>query len=240
MILRALLDTIFPPLCHGCRQFIPAAGAVHLCDECRAGSRAIASPCCCVCGTPFLTEAGRDHRCGACISAPPPFDGARSAVLFEGAARDLIHRLKYGGKVQHSRPLALLVVEHLADYIAACRVDLVVPVPLHVKRLRERGFNQAVLLGEIIARQWRMPLCRTNLRRSRWTEPQVGMTAAERAGNVRGAFSLADRGTMTGRRILLVDDVFTTGSTVAECARTLKKGGVEAVYSVTVARATVP
>ena len=237
MFLKALLDTLFPPLCHGCRQFIPDAGKLHLCADCRAGSRAITSPCCPVCGIPFLTEAGIDHRCGACLSDPPRFDAARSAVLFEGAVRELIHRFKYSSKVQHGRPLALLAAGHLAGFAGECAADLVIPVPLHVKRLRERGFNQAVLLGEILAKQWGLPLSRRNLRRTRWTEPQISLTAAERKQNVQGAFSLSDRAAVKDRKILLVDDVFTTGSTVAECARTLKKGGAKAVYVVTVARA---
>jgi len=110
-------------------------------------------------------------------------------------------------------------------------------VPLHVKRLRERGFNQAVLLGEILARKWHVPLARKNLIRIRWTEPQVNLTASERKHNVRGAFAVEDTAAVRNRRIILLDDVYTTGSTVAECARTLKKEGAAAVFVVTIARA---
>ncbi len=236
-MLKAFLDILFPPLCHACKRFIHDAGELHLCPECLAGSPPIASPRCTVCGLPFLTEGGIDHPCGGCMDTPPQFAAARAAVLFEGPVRELVHRFKYGKKVQHSRPLALLAARELAGFAAESAADLVIPVPLHRKRLRQRGFNQAVLLGEVLGKQWRLPLARSALSRIRWTEPQVNLSAAERGANVRGAFAVRDPNAIEGRRIILVDDVYTTGSTVAECARTLKKGGAEAVFVVTVARA---
>ena len=237
MFLKAFLDLLFPPLCHSCRVFIPEAGELHLCGPCRAGSRPITSPMCTLCGIPFLTDDGIDHRCGACLGQPPAYTAARGAVVFEGPVRELVHRFKYSNKVQHSRPLALLAAEHLAGFGAECAADMIMPVPLHALKLRQRGFNQAVLLGEILAKKWRLPLCRRNLQRARWTEPQVNLSAAERRRNVQGAFALSDAAAVNGSRIILVDDVFTTGSTVAECARVLKKGGAAAVFVVTVTRA---
>jgi ComF family protein len=130
-----------------------------------------------------------------------------------------------------------LTAYHIGEFVVSSRADLIIPVPLHVKRLRERGFNQAVLLGEILAKQWRLPLSRNNLCRIRWTEPQISLSAGERRDNVRGAFAVREATSVRNRRIILVDDVYTTGSTVAECARTLKKGGAEAVFVATVARA---
>ena len=239
MILKALLDILFPPLCHGCREFIPDAGELHLCMDCRKTSPLLNSPCCPVCGMPFLTEGGIEHRCSDCISKPPPFAAARGAVLYAGAVRDLVHRFKYGGKVQHCRPLALLAAGHLAAFAKDCRADCIMPVPLHRKRLRQRGFNQAVLLGNILAKKWHLPHSRYNLRRIRWTEPQIQLTARERRENVAGAFAVRDASAIRSRRIILIDDVFTTGSTAAECARTLSGAGAEAVFVVTVARAMV-
>ena len=236
-MLKALLDILFPPLCHGCKAFIPSAGELHLCPACRAGSPVIASPLCPVCGGPFLTEGGIDHRCGSCIDEPPPFAAARAAVQFDGPVRNLIHTFKYHKQVRHCRPLALLVAEELREFAAASAADIIIPVPLHVKRLRERSFNQAILLGEVLARKWRLPLSRSNLCRIRWTEPQINLKAEERRENVRGAFAVKFPGAVRGLRVILVDDVYTTGSTVAECARTLKKAGAEAVFVVTVARA---
>ena len=237
LLLSAFADILFPPLCHACKAFIPDAGAIHLCASCLAGSPAIASPRCTICGLPFLTEGGTDHPCGGCIQHPPSFAAARAAVLFEGPVRDLIHRFKYGKKVQHCRPLGLLTARQLGEFVAASSADLIIPVPLHVKRLRERGFNQALLLSETLAKHWRLSLSRHNLRRVRWTEPQISLSASERKDNVWGAFAVHDAEGVRNRRIILVDDVYTTGSTVAECARTLRKAGAEAVFAVTIARA---
>jgi ComF family protein len=237
MLLKAFLDILFPPLCHACKGFIPDAGEIHLCESCLAVSPLIASPHCTLCGLPFLTEGGSDHLCGCCREAPPAFSAARAALLFDGPVRDLIHRFKYGKKVQHCRPLGLLTARQLGPFAATAAADLIIPVPLHVKRLRERGFNQAVLLGEFLAKEWRLPLSRNNLRRIRWTEPQIHLSAADREENVRGAFAVHDGDGIRQKRIILVDDVYTTGSTVAECAKTLKKSGAEVVFVITVARA---
>ena len=239
MILKALLDILFPPLCHGCREFIPEAGELHLCTACRTSSPLLISPCCPACGMPFLTEGGTDHLCGDCLGKPPPFTAARGAVVYAGAVRELVHRFKYGGKVQHCRPLALLAAGQLAAFARDCGADCILPVPLHRKRLRQRGFNQAVLLGNVLAETWRLPHYRHALRRIRWTEPQIQLTARERRGNVAGAFAVRDASLVRGRRIILIDDVYTTGSTVAECSRTLLGSGAEAVFVVTVARAMV-
>ncbi len=197
----------------------------------------VVSPLCDLCGVPFATTDGIDHRCGHCSTAPPRFTAARAAVLFDGPVRDLIHRFKYDKRVQHSRPLGLLTAEGLDSWVAAAAADLVMPVPLHVRRLRQRGFNQAVLLGKVMARQWSLPLDRTTLRRIRWTEPQINLAADQRAANVRGAFAVDNPCRVKGRRIILVDDVYTTGSTVAECARVLRVAGAAEVRVVTVARA---
>ncbi|RII28733.1 MAG: amidophosphoribosyltransferase [Geobacter sp.] len=236
-MLRAFLDILFPPLCHICRTFIPGAGPLHICAGCREAITPISSPLCDLCGMPFVTIGGSDHRCGACSLSPPRFDSARAATRFDGPIREMIHRFKYDRRVQLARPLGLITSETLAPWIALTSADLVVPVPLHVRRLRQRGFNQAILIGQVLARQWQLPLDRTCLRRIRWTEPQVNLAATERAVNVRGAFAVSAPSRVEGRRVLLVDDVFTTGSTVAECARTLKGAGAAEVRVVTVARA---
>jgi ComF family protein len=236
-MLKAFLDILFPPRCHACKAFIPDAGATHLCTTCLEACTLIRSPLCKTCGVPFLTAAGDDHLCGVCITEPPRFTAARAAALFDGPLRELIHRLKYNSRVQLCRPLALLTAQQLGPFAEAASADLVIPVPLHVKRLRQRGFNQAVLLGEILARRWRLPLSRTNLQRIRWTEPQINLSAAERVANVRGAFAVSNPAFLKGKRIILVDDVYTTGSTVAECARVLFKAEAAEVCVVTVARA---
>jgi ComF family protein len=236
-MLKAFLDILFPPRCHFCKEFIPEADDLHLCARCLGACGLIRSPLCKRCGVPFFTDVGEDHLCGRCIDRPPPFASARAAALFEGPVRELIHRLKYNRRVHHRRPLALLAVRRLTQFVAESGADLVIPVPLHVKRLRQRGFNQAVLLGEIVAREWGLPLMRRNMLRIRWTEPQINLSVAERAANVRGAFSIIEPLLIRDRRIILVDDVYTTGSTVSECSRVLSDAGASEVFVVTIARA---
>jgi ComF family protein len=236
-MLKALLDILFPPRCHFCKAFIPNASDLHLCAACLEDCSLISSPLCTVCGIPFQTEVGEDHTCGGCISQLPRFTAARSATLFDGPVRELIHRFKYNGRVQHCRPLALLTARQIGPFVQSASPDLIIPVPLHVKRLRQRGFNQAVLLGRVLAHEWRLPFSLGNLRRIRWTEPQINLSAAERVANVRGAFSVRDPALLRDKRIILVDDVYTTGSTVAECARVLFKADAAAVCVVTIARA---
>ena len=236
-LVRAFLDTFFPPLCHLCKAPLPEGGELHLCPPCLGSVPFIASPHCIRCGVPFGTDGGVDHLCGACTAAPPPYTAARAAMLFAGPVRDLIHRFKYDRKVHLRRPLGLLTMSRLDEFVAAQGADLVVPVPLHSRRLRERGYNQAILLGELLARHWRLPLSRRSLRRVRWTEPQITLSAAERSANVRNAFAVEEAGRIEGKRLILVDDVYTTGSTVCECARVLHRAGAAAVIVVTAARA---
>ncbi len=232
----AALDLVFPPLCHACHAFIPHAGTLHICTECHERLLPIVSPFCSACGVPF-SGAGGDHICSRCATSPPSFDAARGAYAHEGVISDLIHAFKYRNKTHLRRPLAQLTLAAFPDLLTHPRYDLMLPVPLHRKKLASRGFNQAVLLGEIIARQACLPFDRHNLRRTRWTEPQINLSAEERRVNVRGAFAVSDPAKVAGQRILLVDDVLTTGSTVEECAKVLKKFGAVGVDVLTVARA---
>jgi ComF family protein len=148
----------------------------------------------------------------------------------------MIHQFKYGKKVMLRRPLGLLGAAHLHAFATGFGADLILPVPLHIKRLRERGFNQAILIGEVFSEKWGVALSRNNLRRIRWTEPQVNLGAAERAANVKGAFAVDSANEITGKKVFLVDDVYTTGSTAKECSRVLMKAGAASVAVLTVAR----
>lgn len=236
---NALLDLALPPRCHLCRCFMPAAGPLHLCPTCYQGLPFIPPPCCSICGQPF-DGAGNDHPCGSCLLHPPPWEAARSALLFDGGCRDLIHAFKFQRRFHLRRPLALLTAERLAAFVAESKTDLLVPVPLHPRRLRQRGFNQSLLLAEVLADQWHLTLKRHLLQRIRATTPQTELSAEQRATNLRGAFAVADQPLAEGRRVLLVDDVLTTGATLAECSRCLLQAGATAVLCVTVARAPAP
>ncbi len=237
MFFSALLDILYPPLCHVCRTFIPGSGPIHLCVACSGKIVPVSSPKCPVCGMPFHTENGIDHVCGACATTSRPYVSARAAVRFGGPPQELIHRLKYGNKVHLSRPLGLIMVQHLAGFIDETGVEMIVPVPLHPKRLRERGFNQAILLADFLSRSRNVPISRNNLRRIRWTEPQINLSHADRITNVRGAFSVRKPELFENKKLVLVDDVYTTGSTVSECAKVLNRAGADKVYVATVARA---
>lgn len=233
---RALQNLLLPPRCPICHELVIDAGQLHICADCLAALPKLSSPVCSICGIPF-NGAGTDHPCSRCLQTPPPYVAARAALRYEGACRDLIHRFKYEYKSHLRRPLGLLTAELLADFATQQQPDLLVPVPLHSSRLRRRGFNQAVLLGEVLSRQWQIPLLRQGLKRTRPTTPQVELTLEQRSHNLHNAFSVTDSNAIRDRRIMLVDDVFTTGSTLAECARILQQAGCHTVSAVTVAHA---
>ncbi|QOX79936.1 ComF family protein [Trichlorobacter lovleyi] len=232
----ALQDLLLPPRCHICHKPVPDAGRLHICPDCRADLPLAGSPVCSICGIPFQS-AGDDHPCSRCIAAPPPYTAARAALRYEGACRDLIHHFKYNGKSYLRRPLGLITAELLAPFVAAQQPDLLVPVPLHPSRLRSRGFNQAVLLGDLLSRQWQIPLLRQGLTRTRPTPPQMELSREQRSTNLRGAFAVTAPDSVNNRHVMLVDDVFTTGSTLAECALVLQRAGCRTVSAVTVAHA---
>lgn len=238
-LLNALLDVILPPICHICHSFIPNADTLHICPTCRDRLPLVASPLCPLCGIPFA-GGGSNHCCGACLTHPPHFDTARAHFLYEGPIRDLIHSYKYNQRTQLRYPLALLTLEGLSGFLAEQVPHVIVPVPLHRSRLRQRGFNQAVLLGKILSRRLSLPMLPDTLIRARPTEPQIELSAAERRINVKGAFTVGRPDRVEGKRILLLDDVMTTGSTMDECARELKKAGAEMVIAATIARTARP
>ncbi|GAW68606.1 competence protein ComF [Geoanaerobacter pelophilus] len=239
MFFRPLLDLFFPPLCHACRAFIPEAGELFICADCLDKVAFLTTPLCTVCGAPFATDQGSDHTCGACLTHPP-LHTCRSAAILEGPLQQLIHRFKYGGRVQLSLPLGLLALSALSEFCNEAAPDLIVPVPLHKKRLRQRGYNQSQLIAQVLAKKLGLPLEVGNLRRLRWTEPQTTLDAAKRVANVKGAFGVREAGRLEGKRVLLVDDVLTTGSTMRACVDALMDAEVSAVAAVTVARGVQP
>jgi ComF family protein len=192
-------------------------------------------PCC---GKPFESAEALtyspDHYCLGCRTIPPVFDQALSVGYFEGSLREAIHQFKYRPCRTLGKPLA----QWMAGNIRTLKnIDLIIPVPLHKTRLRQRGFNQALLLAHELGSVFNLPICYDNLVRIRPTRPQIELSGQDRIKNVAAAFSLLRAEEMLGKTILLIDDVFTTGATMNECARMLKQAGADHVTALTIARA---
>lgn len=236
--LREVGELIFPPRCQVCQMF----SRWPICDNCARSFDVITPPACVDCGKPFDPAAVPAPRCGACASGRHYVQAVRSFGLHVGRLRDAVNSLKFRGRLRLVEPLGKRLVHVLDESspfpLRPCGpLTGIVPVPLHPARRRERGFDQAELLASVVSRHVRIPMWPRLLMRTRYTQPQVGLNPAERRQNVRGAFRLRYPITLTGMRLLLIDDVYTTGSTLDECARVLRQGGAEAVYAVTVSRA---
>ena len=273
-IYRILVQAVFPPKCLVCtRLFQPAAhdtkmvpGKVnndvsawfpvmqsqvtrllsrYLCPACLRGLVVIESPICVCCGSPFKSRQGIDHHCGECIARPKYFRIARAPLVYEQVLTRVIHRFKYNGKIQLADPLAEVLLTAFKMFWNPACVNLILPVPLHLKKLRQRGFNQAYLL----VRNWRglagqyfhdppdFRIERDLLVRSLPTAPQSAFGRVKRAVNIKNAFELKNTDQVKDKHILLIDDVYTTGATVDECARLLLNSGVRRVDVLTLARA---
>ncbi|GLK68447.1 amidophosphoribosyltransferase [Hansschlegelia plantiphila] len=224
---RALLDFALPPQCLACAKPVTEAGG--LCVACWSGLRLIERPYCERLGAPFPADYGPGLLSPAAIANPPAYDRARAVARFDGAARELVHRLKYADGVHLARPLGAMMAR--AGHELLTPETLVLPVPLHRGRLWRRRFNQAALLAREAARATKAELRADLLLRVKATRPQVGLTAAQRAENLAGAFRIADgaAAALRGRRVVLVDDVLTTGATVDRLSRLVRRAGASSV-----------
>ncbi len=227
-----LLEFFLPRLCVFCGGVVEQEAAAAVCGECENQVQWVASPLCPCCGRVFARREGADHLCGPCQTDPPAFTRARAAALYEGPVALAITRFKYGRRLDHLPVLQSWLKKPWCRELVA-GAELILPVPLHPRRLKARGFNQALLLAETFPET---PLRRETLVRVRHTPPQVGLNPRERRENVQGAFALPRPQEVKGKTVLLVDDLYTTGATVRECARVLKRAGAEQVDVLTVAR----
>ena len=216
---------------------MPERKGQPFCGGCRARIRLITAPLCPSCGIPYPIDDGPDHLCGRCLLNKPPVVAARSYGVYEAVLHDAVHAFKYGGNLTLGERLGRLMADHEYPSFRIEDYDLVVPVPLHRRRLRQRGFNQSVLLAREISKRRGIPLDFLALRRVVDTESQAGLKKDERRSNMKRAFDVPDPERIRGRRVLLVDDVHTTGSTLGECANTLLRGGAESVGALSLARA---
>lgn len=234
---RLLELIVLPSFCRLCGALLERPGERLVCGACLADLRVRSGAVCPCCGR-FLEAAGEPAPCARCLERPPAFTRHRSAGRYDGALRDILLLYKYGRLAPLGRELSAFVERSPAageDLWAG--VDAVVPVPLHRTRRRDRGFNQSELVARGLARGRGLPLLGRVLAKTRATPPQTSLAAAERAANVRGAYAVRNAKKLRGMTLLLVDDVFTTGATLRECAAALRTAGAREVRALTVAQA---
>ena len=236
-VLRTALDIALPPLCPACRE--PVEGQA-LCPACWSKLSFITRPYCERLGIPFVYDPGPGILSMEAIAAPPAYQRARAAVRFDEISRALVHALKYSDRLDLA-PMMGRWLSHAGGELLA-EADALVPVPLHWRRLWARRFNQSAMLAAAISAESGVPIATGLLRRVKPTAQQVGLSRTERAANVQGAFRVPPeaRGGVAGRRLVLVDDVLTSGATVDGCARALLRAGAANVDVLIFARVAEP
>ncbi len=239
-----MLDFIFPRVCPFCES---ASKDGRVCNSCLLQIRFIGKNSVCLrCGVPsdFTETSDRSdpmksvssHFCGQCLLGRFYFDRARSVAFYDGLLRDMLHKFKYQGRLNLGRAISNILIENFpADLDIP---DIIIPVPLYIGRLRKREYNQSVILGEGLSRYLRVSFNPFVLKRIRDTRPQFEIKSEdEKRKNVKGAFSLDESGKIKGKSVLIIDDIFTTGSTIDECARVVLDSGASRVQALTLMRA---
>jgi len=272
LLIKSVREALFPPICLKCRKIyrIPnvryeVAKALYsnpnadlrktarfrklmtayLCSQCQSGFHAVESPLCPRCGIMFKSREGDDHLCGKCLKSGPYFRKARAFAVYNEMFKDLIYCYKYRSKIQLERPFSFFLFSIFILYWEPRDIDIIAPVPLHGRRMRKRGFNQAYLMvrkWHHIAKSFRVDISSVQIEReiivrSHRTASQVGMSVKDRQANIKNAFAVKTPGKIRGKRILLIDDVLTTGATANECARVLVNSGALHVDVLTLAQA---
>src|SRR5688572_1138883 len=235
--LRVALDAALPPLCPACREPVEDQA---LCADCWSKLNFIARPYCERLGIPFAYDPGPGLLSMQAIADPPAYNRARAAVRYDDVARALVHAFKYGDRLDLAPTLGRWMASAGRELLA--EADALIPVPLHWRRLWARRFNQSASLAREIGKSANVPVLHDALRRARATAHQVGLSKAQRAENVQGAFRVPTdaKGEVTGRRIVLIDDVLTSGATSDTCARVLLRAGAKAVDVLVFARVVSP
>ena len=239
MIIEALNDVsdiIFPPRCLGCAEILHPPTRQLFCPTCNEKIKFITGNLCPVCGTTFFDSPAASHLCGNCLENKTYFSCARAVVSYETIILHAIHQFKYGSNISVGALLASFMADFSFPDVDFTDYSLIIPVPLHIKRLRERGFNQSLVLARALAKKWQIPIDFSLLKRHKFTETQTGLHKAERNKNIKGAFEVSDKKKIDGKNIILIDDVYTTGATINECAKTLIKAGAQKVAVLTLAR----
>jgi ComF family protein len=228
-LIDSIIDLLYPVRCFLCGR----VSRDVICKECISEFKKIESPICIKCGIPFNSKEISDHLCGKCSVEKRFFDSVRSYGSYEGKFLEAIHKFKYNRITSLSKPLGKLLVN---GFYKDKKFDLIIPVPLHPKRLRYREFNQSLLIAKEIGNKLNIEMDCYNLIRIRDTEPQINLSKNARQKNVKGAFMVKNRRGIENKKILLIDDVYTTGATINECSKVLKKAGALNVCALTLAR----
>lgn len=228
-VTAVLMDFVYPslPLCALCGQPFYQKSTVQVCEKCMERLNFVSRTACVICGRPLISQSLK--KCDDCTQVARLFNCGRGVGVYGGQLKEYILDLKYRGRWDLAEPLGELMGEFLKAHRELLPVDVIVPVPLHMERLAERGYNQAELLARCLGRKARIPLSSANLVRTRATLPQKGLKLKERMGNMSGAFSALIPGDIQGKSVLLVDDIFTTGITANECSKTLLLAGARQV-----------
>jgi competence protein ComFC len=234
--LRTALDLVYPRQCKLCGGVKRCYAFPFLCNDCFDSAKVIHPPRCQKCGLPFAGNVGQEARCANCAELSFEFDRAVSMYHFKGVVREAIHRFKYSNEEYWSKVLVEWTFKAAEGCLTPGEFDVVIPVPLYSVKFRERGFNQSGVLAEALAKKWGVRCDSKTLIRTRETETQVHLDRRERLENLRGAFGIRKGGSLANTRVLLVDDVLTTGSTASECAAALRHAGATSILVFTLAR----
>jgi len=230
------LGFLYPEICQLCGEQRATAKEGFVCRRCWSHVRFIKPPFCERCGLPFEGDLTTPFECSNCREMELHFSAARSAVVARGAVREIIHRYKYQRALWFEPFLAGLLLRETVPALRGQNWDLIVPVPLHPLKQREREFNQAERLAIHLGAAANIRVNKKLLRRVVFTSTQTRLTRPQRAANMRGAFAMRDGARLDGERVILVDDVFTTGATTSACAQALLAAGADDVCVWTVAR----
>ncbi len=235
-VFKNIADVIYPPACLGCSEILRPEKEKYFCVNCREKIKYLNESICPLCGIAFLDSPAGNHLCGNCLEQRPFFSIARAVAAYEKVILEAIHKFKYGRDLSIGSILASFMADFQFPDFDYRNYSLIIPVPLHIKKLRQRGFNQSVILARALKKKWQIPLNYFLLKRSKFTLTQTGLHKKEREKNIKGAFEVTSAKDVKDKNIILVDDVYTTGATLNECAKTLRKAGAKDVAVLTLAR----
>ncbi len=235
--INGLVDIIYPRKCLGCREKLPPASQNEpICAKCLSNIKKSIPPFCSSCGRHLEKSNLIKNTCRNCLRSKLHFDRAFSPFTYEGTIKRLIHEFKYKGKDYLGPYLSAMMVEFIKEYdLPINYIDFIIPVPLHKTKLREREFNQAQVLAELIAKEFKKEVLTDALKRQRYTKTQTDLEVNERTENVRGSFLVTNPQIIKGKNLLIIDDVLTTGATSSEAAAALKEAGANIAFVLTLA-----